>query len=609
MNAQTSHYTPSPLIESIAKRICESTGQDYSEKIFGRVEAKVKRRLVELSLAQLQEYTDYYQLHEKAEFKHLLTSFTTQATQFFGEYSHFEYISEHFLKPLIPILRKRPDRTLHVWSTACSRGQEVYSLAMFLKHALSAYGDDLSVRVIGTDSDTDALKTAQVGMYPRGDMRDVPMQYIANDWERVSAAGVEMMRAKPSLRKLVHFENANLLGLKAKFSGQKFDLIFTRNVFSFFNESQIKESTLELLTHLTLNGRFFVGISESLACLGLPLEQCGPSIYAFEGVGQKQLEESVKSALDTTPEKNLIQVFCVDDSPAVHTLMRYILKKEDGFKIVGSAMSVTDAIRQTKLIREADLVTLNLQMKDENGVLYLEQSFDESHPPVLIVTTESKDHSQLIHKALSLGEFEFVEKPILNHLTEHGETVRAKLRTILMNRKNNVRTFKVLEQFKKSAPLSTPIGKARVIVAGSSHLQKISHYIRELNGPQPPLYLFFEGIGTNLAPLALEIQRASGKTCVVAKDTQGKAGVDEIVICDFKSNFTKIADAHQGDRTSLAVLGDIGEFSSQLILSWKNVQLIIEDLGLGEASLDLKAHTSEIFPASSFAFLSSEYLK
>jgi chemotaxis protein methyltransferase CheR len=602
-------YTHTELVEDIAKRLCESSGQEYSERIRGRVEAKIMRRLNELGFATLIEYTDHFQLHEKGELKLLLALLTTQSTQFFGEYSHFEYLSEHFLKPLIPALRKRADKTLHVWSTACSRGQEAYSLAMFLKYALHSYGDDLNVRVVGTDSDSDAIKIAQAGSYPRVDMRDVPLQYLGNDWERATVAGVEMLRAKPALRKLVHFEYANLLGLKAKFPGQKFDLIFTRNVFSYFNESQIKESALELLTHLSIEGRFFVGISESLSHLGLPLESCGPSIYAFKGAESKRAVESAAALRELNIEQSLTKVFCVDDSPAVHTLMRYILKKEDGYQMIGSAMSVSDASRQISLLREADLITLNLQMRDENGILYLEQNFDDSHPPVLIVTSESKDHSELIHKALAIGEFEFVEKPILNQLSEHGETVRAKLRTILVARRNNVRAFRGQDQFKKAAVITVPEQKARVVIAGTSHLQKISGYLRELQGDQPPTYLFFEGIGSNLASLVHEIQRASGKQCQLLLEGQFRGNLNEVIVCDFKTMFSKVQAEHEKDKVSIAVLGDVGALSSQLILSWKGAQLILEDLGQGEAAETLKPHSQEIFPASSFVFLSSEYLK
>ena len=280
MNA-ASFYTTDNLTETIAKLVCETSGQDYTEKVRSRVETKLKRRFIELNLQTFAEYVIYYQVHEKAELKYLTAVLTTQASHFFSEFSHFEYISDFVLKSLVPEIRKRNDQTLNVWSTACSRGHEAYSLAMYLKQALNLYGTDLQVRVTGTDSELDAVKFAQAGVYPRGEMRDVPMQFLGNDWERVSIAGVDMMRAKPALRRMVHFEYANLLGLKAKFPGQKFDLIFTRNVFSYFDESEIKESCLELLTRMHPTGQLFVGLAESLQGLGLPLEYCGPSVYGF----------------------------------------------------------------------------------------------------------------------------------------------------------------------------------------------------------------------------------------------------------------------------------------------------------------------------------------
>ena len=114
---------------------------------------------------------------------------------------------------------------------------------------------------------------------------------------------------------------------------------------------------------------------------------------------------------------------------------------------------------------------------------------------------------------------------------------------------------------------------------------------------------------SNLVSVAAELQRASGKTCVISKENQGSARPGEIVICDFKNEFRKIAETHAEILTSIGVLGDVGKFSSELILTWKGAQLILEDLGMGEAAASLMPHTQEIYPASSFAFLSSEYLK
>jgi chemotaxis protein methyltransferase CheR len=615
MNAAALH-TSETLIEAIAKGICESSGLEYSEKMRARVEVKLKRRVVELGLQNFSDYPSYYQVHEKSEFKTILAALTTQASHFFSEFSHFEYISNELLKTWVPHIRMRADKTLHVWSAACSQGQEVFSLAMYLKQALSAHGPDLQVQITGTDFDVDSIQYAQAGIYPRGEMRDVPLQFLGNDWERVTVNSVDMMRAKAALKNTVHFEVANLHDLTGKLPGKKFDLIFVRNVFLTFNESQIKASCIALLSRLVPDGHLVLGLTESLEGLDLPLKPCGLAIYQGQGGAPESVVPSVSTeakalqAVSTqkSRHKGPIKVFCIDDSPAVHTLMRGILKKEKGFVILGNAVSLQDAQKQSKPLHDADVVTVNFQTSEENSIAYLERNLKDSHPPALIITSEIKNHTKLIELATKLGEFECIERPLLNHLTEQGQIIRAKLKTLFLNRQNNVLQFRGPDQFKSCALITNPAQKVRVVVGGMTHLRKISSYLRDLNGDQPPVYLFIEGMPRNLATVADEIKRLSGKNCAHDPDFIEKAGINEIRVYDLRKNFAKVADAHRAQKTSLAILGDLALSSSELVLSWKNAGLILEDLGFGEAAEFLKMHTDAIFPASGFAFLTSEQL-
>lgn len=64
------------------------------------------------------------------------------------------------------------DSTFRIWSVGCSRGQEVWSLAMLLEHQqISNY------EILGSDVSLEAIKTAQQARYTERDKQAIAPQY------------------------------------------------------------------------------------------------------------------------------------------------------------------------------------------------------------------------------------------------------------------------------------------------------------------------------------------------------------------------------------------------------------------------------------------------
>ena len=140
------------------------TGVQFSEKNYGMINSRLQRRLLDLKLKNLTEYLYYYKENLAQEKGKLIALLTTHHTFFFREFSHFEYLTNTLLPELIPEIKKRPDRKLRVWSAACSRGQEVYSLAMYIDQKLKSIDPTLSFEILGTDIDTESVNIAKNGL-------------------------------------------------------------------------------------------------------------------------------------------------------------------------------------------------------------------------------------------------------------------------------------------------------------------------------------------------------------------------------------------------------------------------------------------------------------
>lgn len=65
------------------------------------------------------------------------------------------------LPQAVEIARARSDKTIQLWSAACSRGQEVYSLAMFMTFHLKHLAQDVKFHIWGTDIDPESVERAK----------------------------------------------------------------------------------------------------------------------------------------------------------------------------------------------------------------------------------------------------------------------------------------------------------------------------------------------------------------------------------------------------------------------------------------------------------------
>src|SRR6266487_1024054 len=111
-------------------RECGINLTDYKRVLF---RSRLQKRLSQLRLTSFQ---DYYDLivggHSDAELTTMLDYISTNQTEFFREPHHFTFLRERVLPELTV------EKTVRIWSTACSSGEEPYSIAMALSDAIAS---------------------------------------------------------------------------------------------------------------------------------------------------------------------------------------------------------------------------------------------------------------------------------------------------------------------------------------------------------------------------------------------------------------------------------------------------------------------------------------
>ncbi|WP_158826847.1 CheR family methyltransferase [Mucilaginibacter lacusdianchii] len=241
------------------------------------LEGRLHKRLKLLNLSSYKAYCDYVfsEDGQQMELIPMMDLVTTNKTDFFREAVHFNFLFEEVL----PVLSKQlpVGKPFRVWSAGCSTGEEPYTLAMVLSE-YHRKNTEFDYQILGTDISTRALNAAVTAVYQQEKVTPVPLSFKQKYLLKSKDPQNKTVRIVPELRSKVNFERLNFI--EDSYSAlQSFDAIFCRNVLIYFDR-QTQESVIQkLCLQLKAGGFLFLGHSESVAQMDLPLVQIRPTIF------------------------------------------------------------------------------------------------------------------------------------------------------------------------------------------------------------------------------------------------------------------------------------------------------------------------------------------
>lgn len=245
------------------------------------LEARLRKRLRALQLETFTDYIDYVFSEDGAdnELIHMLDAVTTNKTDFFRGPDHFEFLVHRVLPELISVEGAGVARNLMVWSAGCSSGEEPYTLAMVIDEFKTRVpGLQLRYTILGTDLSTQVLSRGVRAVYSEDKVEPVPRTLIHKYFMRSKDRTKRIMRIVPELRRHVRFRRLNLLeedfGMR-----EPVDIVFYRNVMIYFERPTQKAILNKIISCIRPGGYLFIGHSETLSGLGLPLYQVAPTVY------------------------------------------------------------------------------------------------------------------------------------------------------------------------------------------------------------------------------------------------------------------------------------------------------------------------------------------
>ena len=244
------------------------------------LESRLQKRLRTLECESFRDYCTFlFRSPEGAEeIVHMIDAVTTNKTDFFREPAHFPILTETVLPEFTRDNGPVSDQRFTIWSAGCSSGEEPYTLAIVLSEFASRY-PGFRFSIMATDISTKVLDEARLGIYDEGQTSMIPHFLKQKYFMRSKDQEKGLVRIVPELRSAIRFQRLNLMDENYAMPEESQDVIFCRNVMIYFERMTQFKLLGRFCRYLRPGGHIFLGHSETVYGLNLPLVRIASTIY------------------------------------------------------------------------------------------------------------------------------------------------------------------------------------------------------------------------------------------------------------------------------------------------------------------------------------------
>jgi chemotaxis protein methyltransferase CheR len=219
------------------------------------LQSRLQTRLVKCSVRDFAAYYSFLTAgaDRQNEWDELASVLSNNETYFFRERAQLEVLATDVVADAL-----RRGGKLHVWSSACSTGEEPFSLAMTLLQTKKLAPSQ--IRIKASDLSPRALERCGVGFYRDLSFRATPPELIQRYFRPFEGGFL----IADEVKRLVEFFRINLLDGPAVASQGPMDAIFCRNVLIYFDKPTQKRVVEAFARALRPRGYLFLGHAESI---------------------------------------------------------------------------------------------------------------------------------------------------------------------------------------------------------------------------------------------------------------------------------------------------------------------------------------------------------
>jgi len=183
-----------------------------------------------------------------------------------------------------------------------------------------------------------------------------------------------------------------------------------------------------------------------------------------------------------------VRVLIVDDSAVIRQLLSMLLAEDPEIEVVGTASDPFIARERIKALNP-DVVTLDVEMPNMDGVTFLRKIMTLRPMPVVMISTLTQAGAEITLEALEIGAVDFIAKPtvdIANALTRLAAELQAKVKSAAHAR---VGVRRVPVPMRKR---ERPVGRSEKIIAvgaSTGGVEALKLLLMDMPAECPPILI------------------------------------------------------------------------------------------------------------------------
>ena len=221
------------------------------------VTRRIERRMTVNQIVDINEYA-IFAMNTPAEISTLYRELLIGVTSFFRDTEAHKTLTDKWL----PKIMNDPDQhELRFWVSACSTGEEAYSIAISARECMEKLGITKDIKIFATDIDRDAIARAGTGIYPESIVADIPTNLLSKYFYRKD----ENFHIVRNIREMVVFAQHNIVK-DPPFT--QIDLVTCRNLLIYLQPVLQRKVFAMINFSLRPGGLLMLGLSETVGDTG-----------------------------------------------------------------------------------------------------------------------------------------------------------------------------------------------------------------------------------------------------------------------------------------------------------------------------------------------------
>jgi chemotaxis protein methyltransferase CheR len=244
-----------PEFTALRDAIRDRFGIFYDDTKQFLLQSRLQTRLLKRSCRSFEGYYKFLttSLQREEEWDELASVLCNNETYFFRERAQLDVLLSDVVDESL-----RAGGRLRIWSSACSTGEEPYTIGMMLLEGRRIAPSNIMLRA--GDLSPKALDKARTGFYRELSFRATPPEMV----QRYFRPFQQGFFVNDDVKRMVDFFRINLLDAPAVAATGTFDAIFCRNVLIYFDKPTQKRVVEAFAAALRPGGFLFLGHAESI---------------------------------------------------------------------------------------------------------------------------------------------------------------------------------------------------------------------------------------------------------------------------------------------------------------------------------------------------------